>query len=200
MGFLRINNQPYRSQFETVDWNRRVYTGQVQIIGGFEVLRRFYVARPNQNPDLRNFGRFYIQIRNPSELPRSVNISFTGNLGSDRNTELVATSTGDQTLSGNDSWLVTDDADGSGDPSISMVLQGSNPSVRVSAVTLNNDIVTVRWNPVSVPARGRVALVIFVAQNPNRNAAIAEARALEGFGPAARFGLTGQDRVGLINF
>ena len=112
----------------------------------------------------------------------------------------MTTSSGDQTLDVNDSWLVTDDANGSGDPSISMLIQGSNPSVRVSEIALNNDVVTVRWNPVSVPARGRVALVIFVAQNPNRAAAIAEARALQSFGPAARFGLSGADRVGLINF
>ena len=81
-GYLRVNNVAYRAGFESVDWARQVYTGQVHEMNGFRVTRRFYAARPNDDPNLRNFGRFYIRIENPSELPRfSVNIHLTGNLG-----------------------------------------------------------------------------------------------------------------------
>ena len=199
-GYLRVNNVAYRAGFESVDWARQVYTGQVHEMNGFRVTRRFYAARPNDDPNLRNFGRFYIRIENPSELPRSVNIHLTGNLGSDRSTVLVTSSSGDRRLTTQDQWLITDDADGRDDPSISIVYQGANPSVRVSEVTLNNDIFAVRWNPVSVPARGQVAVVVFVAQNGDRAAATAEAQALESFPEAARANLSDQDRVGLLNF
>ena len=70
----------------------------------------------------------------------------------------------------------------------------------VTEATLNRDAMALRWNPVSVPARGQVTLLIFVAQNPNRAAAIAEARALFALPNLALRGVRGADRISLINF
>ncbi|HIE72616.1 MAG TPA: DUF4215 domain-containing protein, partial [Planctomycetes bacterium] len=110
-GILRVNNVPYRGGILSVDWDARVYTAQEVELAGFQVLRRFYVAHPGDDADLRNFGRFFLRVRNPSELPRSVNLHFYGNLGSDSDTELVSSSDGDQQLSVDDDWMVSDDAD-----------------------------------------------------------------------------------------
>ena len=38
---LRVNNVAYRAGFESADWARQVYTGQVHEMNGFRVTRRF---------------------------------------------------------------------------------------------------------------------------------------------------------------
>ena len=199
MGYLRINNLIYRGGLESVDWARRVYTGQEVNLGGFLVSRRVYVAHPGDDPHLRNFARFYIRIVNPSDVPRSVNVWFYGNLGSDADTEIVYTSDGDRNLELRDTWMVTDDEDQGGSPTISLVYQTVRAPVAVTRAVVDGDRVNLYWNPVSIPARGQIGLIVFAAQNRDRRSARYEAISLSRMGGPALRGLSQADKASLIN-
>jgi cysteine-rich repeat protein len=198
-GYLRINNVTYRGALTSVDWVRRVYYGEEVAMDGFQVLRRFYAATPDNNADLRNFGRFFIRVRNPSEVPRSVSVRFWGNLGSDADTEVTGSSDGDRRVELRDVWIATDDADGAGDPSIAVLYQTPGPPVAVTTITLIRDALDLRWNPINVPAGGQITMILFAAQNPDRRSSHREARAIMRMPAQALRHLSAEDLASLIN-
>jgi len=76
-------------------------------MSGLKVSRKVY-APATGTP----FGRMVTFLRNPSAAPITVNLTFEGNLGSDSDTTILATSSGDNTLAepNNDVWAVSADS------------------------------------------------------------------------------------------
>ncbi|MFN3197371.1 MAG: hypothetical protein ACE366_02965 [Bradymonadia bacterium] len=80
--------------------------------GDVWVARRLRVASPGQG------CAFTEVIYNLRGEPVEIELRVETNLGSDGATEIVATSSGDLILDGNDVWVITDDVDVEGDPTM----------------------------------------------------------------------------------
>ena len=152
-------------------------SGQTILIGpsvnGLEVTRHIFV------PDSgAGFARYIETLSNPSEERVCTTVSISGDLGSDASTEVVATSSGDTTFTPQDSWIVTDDVDAVGDPTMAFVIASAFPHL-VNAKTASISGDSFEWSfEVDVPAGTTVAIMHFATQNPNQVAAVANARAL----------------------
>ncbi len=141
-------------------------------IGSLTVQRQVYV--PASGGD---YARYLDVVTNPGSSGATVTLNIRGNLGSDSGTVLYATSSGDASLTGADTWFGTDDSDASGDPSLGHVMQGSSPRVGLTSASLSSDNFTWTFST-TVPAGGRVALLTFAIQKNSRADATAEARRL----------------------
>lgn len=140
--------------------------------GGLSAERHIYVPSGSAN-----WARFVELVTNTTASDITTTISITGNLGSDGSTSLITTSSGDTTLDTNDRWFATDDADGSGDPSLAHVLQSDGATILPTVVSLSVDNLTYTWN-VTVPAHGRIGIMHFAVQAPNQSTAQSVAAAL----------------------
>ena len=82
------------------------------IISGLEITRRIYV------PNNFAYARFLEVIHNPGATPIDITVPIRTDLGSDYETVIVNTSSGDTVFTIDDNWIVTDDNDESEDPTI----------------------------------------------------------------------------------
>lgn len=91
----------------------------MQILKGLEVSRKVFV------PTTEDWARYLEILHNPTTSPITAKVWVGGDLGSDSDTVILATSDGDTTFETTDRWLATDDnCDGCGDPSLAHVFDG----------------------------------------------------------------------------
>jgi hypothetical protein len=97
---------------------RQFDLGEVDL-SGLMVSRKVFVPAAGTA-----FGRTVTFLRNPTDAPITVNLSFEGNLGSDTSTTILSTSSGDAGVAdpADDSWIVSADSTTSpGDPPLAHV-------------------------------------------------------------------------------
>jgi hypothetical protein len=88
-------------------------------VAGLDVMRKLYIPNTGDIP----FARFLDILQNPSGSPVTVTRRVCGDVGSDANTTIVQTSSGDTTLGTNDRWATSWDTflttgNESGDPQV----------------------------------------------------------------------------------
>jgi hypothetical protein len=172
--------------------DRGVKMPEVQM-GALLVRRLIYVPKSGGN-----YARYLEVLTNRGTTDVVANVTIHGNLGSDSTTVLVATSSGGTTVSAADSWLVTDDEDAGGDPSLAHVIQGPGARVRASTVALTMDDLS--WSfVVPVAAGTQAAVLTFAVQDGDRAHARAEAERLVTLPPDAMVGLEDY-RAAIVNF
>lgn len=133
---LFINNQIFVAP-TTVDITGLTSTGGYSIItagsvslSNLNVTTQFYADQTL--PVLRTF----VSLTNPTATAITVPVTLATNVGSDGNTTIQATSSGDQTFALNDRWVITDDNPASGALSDTHVLAGpGNPSIVADSVS-----------------------------------------------------------------
>lgn len=171
--FLEVNGMRYTgAPGATTSLSGRQIELPETTVGGLRARRFIYVPLRGGN-----WARYLEVISNPGATAVTATIAITGNLGSDSSTRVLATSSGDLTISPDDAWATTDDSDGSGDPSLGHVIQGTDPPIRAAEASLSIDNIRWAWN-VTIPPRGRVAVLTFAIMERNQAAAQAEARRL----------------------
>lgn len=144
-----------------------------QVIAGLSVKRIVYV--PESGGD---YARYLEVLENPGTSAVTTAVNISGNLGSDTSTVVTSTSSGDSSVTIDDQWFATDDSsDGSGDPSLAHVFQGTSSTITAASVSVSYDDIAYSWN-VTVPAGARVALMHFAVMKPNRADAATEAMRL----------------------
>jgi hypothetical protein len=129
------------------------------------------VARKVFVPDNDAFVRYLEILTNPTQADFGVTVQIISRLGSGSETELVATSSGDQILNADDDFVVTDDDDESGRPVVAHIFSGPNARVEPLSATTNapgGNLVTYDYE-VTVPAGERVILMHFALQRNSRN-------------------------------
>jgi hypothetical protein len=92
---------------------------------------------------------------------------FVGDLGSDEDTRVRSSSSGDQTLTRDDRWAVTSDHDrGSynSDVALAHVFDGHGGADRVDDAELDDDDLAYRWDNVTVPPSGTVTYLSYEIQ------------------------------------
>ena len=166
-------------------------------LGQFTVDRQIYVPPTGTS----RFARIVDTYTNTSPGNANATVSYFGNLGSDEQTIVFATSDGDLIVEPTDTWLGTDDAiDNGGTPAVIHLLHG--PLGFVPDVTMVED--NIQWT-YSVPlAAGATArLASFAIVTPRRSDAVATVNRLfsaQGFDPQAIANMSELEVNSLANF
>jgi hypothetical protein len=146
------------------------------------------------------FCRFLEVLHNPTSRARIVRVTITGNLGSDSQTRVAASSNGDLFATIADRWFITDDSVGDvGDPLVTMVVGGETASVRPVALSLRGD--DFEWTyEIEIPPRREVALLHFASQSTREVAALSNARTIHSLSDDALEGLSPLTTPEVLNF
>ena len=120
-GYVYVDNTQYDAAGLDcpTEFNGRQIDYPETDMSGLKVSRKIYV--PSSGPA---FSRSVTFLRNPTGAPITVNLNFEGNLGSDSGTLILATSSGDATITDptNDSWATSaDSATSPSDPPLAHV-------------------------------------------------------------------------------
>jgi hypothetical protein len=164
-----------------------------ETLGGVQVSRRIYVPSDGQ------FARCVEALTNPNNTPTTVTVTWSGNLGSDNGTTLVRDSGGDFALDASDRWLITDDADASGDPTLAFLFAGAGGTLAPATATLDADDLSVSFQ-VTLPARATKRLMLIVAQHASQADATAHVAALDADPATLAFGLNAGERASVLNW
>ncbi len=178
----------YQSPGGTVSVTANSVLGTVQAIGGLNVQGQLWFATN------KAVARSIIILQNPTGADITATIDNDNNLGSDANTVIQGTSSGDATFDASDNWSVScqqgdipSDCGGSpgtpigfgADPVITIAFQGQGGAVRgasLGAVFQNgNDNPNERFSNIVVPAGGTRALMYLVQLSDTPAHAIADA-------------------------
>jgi len=168
-------------------------------MGSVEVTRQVYV------PEEAAFARFLDSYENTTDADVTVTVSMDTNLGSDSDTMVLDTSSGDATAADGDHWVITDDStDGYGgyDPVVVHVMSGEGGAIGATSLIAGeeySDDVTYDYQLTLAPFE-TATLLQFAAQrwDPVDAAAIAaELSALLGL---ATEGMTDDEIALLRNF
>jgi hypothetical protein len=163
----------------------------VEAVAGLQVSRHVYV------PEGAQFARCLEVLTNAGDAPVATTVTWSGNLGSNADTALVADANGNGQVDTGDDWFVTDDADGAGDPPLAFLF--ANAATRPASVTLTGDDVQIAF-PVTVGPGETKRLLLVVAQHASRAEATANVAALVA-GPAPlAFGLDAAARASIVNW
>ena len=198
-GRLMVGGTPYQPSkltYSTADNGQSVVTGN-------GAAAELTVNREITVPDSggQDFARTVDTFTNSSGSPISTTVQIVGNLGSDANTTVFATSDGTGVVSPNDQWIGTDDADGTGTPAIIHYIHGPL-GLKPGSVSLVGDNIQWTYN-LTVPAGQTVRLAYLTIVSTTRAVAVAAADTLVsvyGFGGQAAAFLTPDELSSLGNF
>ncbi len=198
-GRLIVGGVAYRSDnslYTTEDDGQTIVTGD-DTIDGLTVSRQ--VTVPNTGDE--DFARTIDSFTNNTDTAITTTVTIVGNLGSDDDTRVFATSDGDTTVEATDQWIGTDDADGSGTPAIIHYIHGPLGLKPVSVNVISDNVT---WTyEITVAAGETVQLASFTIVGTTQAEAVAAANVLvthTGFdGQAAAF-LNDTEQAALSNF
>jgi Ca2+-binding RTX toxin-like protein len=191
-GGLNLNDFPFFETAQTEDNDREIVIGAATV-NGVEVRRKIYV------PEDQSWARFLEIVTNTSSSTVDYTVNLSTNLGSNGETVLVNTSNGDTVFNTDDNWLVTDDFDGSGDPTMLHVIAGEDGSLRPNTASLSFDDVNFAYNLTLDP--GQTLIVMhFAAQNPDQATALAKAPELTDLELDALAGMSEEELQQVVNF
>jgi len=175
------------------DWyDGRGFRSAEQAIGAIAVRRHAFVPETGGS-----FARYIDTFRNDGAEDVTITIAYECNLGSDANTTLES-SDGQASPDVDDPWVVTDDADGAGDPSLAHVLAQDGAAVALSSIEHARGMMD--WSyEVSIPAGHTVAILLFAVQEDTRALAQAAAETLAILGDQA-LEAAGDEVLDVANF
>ncbi len=157
------------------------------------VQRTIWVPATGTHDYLRYFDTF----GNGSSSPIPVTATYTGNLGSDSSTIVVATSSGDTLVSAADAWYSTHDSSSYDTPTGCAWWDGTALGPNTESLSSDSFTTTFQFD---VPALSTVALMIFVVQETTRAAAQATLEWLADLPEEAMEGLTGEEMMQVLNW
>ena len=172
------------------DNGREIVIGPATI-SGVEVVRKIFV------PQDQAYARFLEIVTNPGAFTVNFTVSIHTNLGSNCSTVLVGTSGGGG-FTTDDDWIVTDDANGTGDPTVLHVIAGPSGQRPSTASLTSCDDIEYTYDLTLGPGETKIVMH-FGAQNANRAAALAKAPLLAALELNALAGMTRVERAQVVN-
>jgi hypothetical protein len=172
-------------------------------LDGLEVSRKVFVPATGMP-----FARFLTLLRNGGAAPATSTYTFEGNLGSDGDTEIRLTSSGDVTAAVGDRWAVSDDSGESpperDDPTLLQVWDGTIPGAPQSVTSIDwpssgDDSPEVNWD-VTVPPGATFVFLHVVGQRSGFAGAAADAPLLAAGAPDAFVGMSSAELAALRNW
>ena len=157
---LLVNGSEFSAASGSLEDGTEVAVGP-SMMSGLQVTRKIHLAPGD------SMVRYTEILQNPGGSDVTVNVEIAQYLGSDENTVILATSSGDLEAGTNDRWLVTDDALEPGSPDAINAFWFGGATSRVT-FDLGNINVSYAWDGVTVPAGGRRTFIHygFMARNP----------------------------------
>ena len=113
-----------------------------------------------------DYIRYYDVIENTGASSATVDISYACNFGSDSSTVVWGTYSGDTTVDVDDYWFGTDDADGSGDPSLAHAYFGDGAIYTPESQSIGSGDSTTSFSLTIGPGEV-VGFIVFGFQGPN---------------------------------
>ncbi|NND99216.1 MAG: tandem-95 repeat protein, partial [Pirellulaceae bacterium] len=150
-------------------------------------------------PDDGGYARFLEIYTNTGSLAVTQTVTIQSDLASDTTTTVIDTSSGDQTVALNDTWIVTDDGSPAGDPAVGHVIDGPGGIAPTSFTLLNNDEVNVTYDLTVNPGETQI-LMSFGIQNLDSAVAATQAAALQTPDAIALRGMTPTELAQVVNF
>lgn len=182
----------------TAECTNRQFVYPAQTIGGLSVSRKVYV--PNNDRYIRWMNFF----TNTTGAPITFTMITSNNLGSDSNTRVVTSSSGDAVVTTGDLWATSFQnysGSTSSDPRIGHVFQGSGAPTPVANINfVNGDdnpfwVYSITLNP------GQTKMIATYASGmPSKAAAAAEAANLAAFGANAQQCMSATELSEVANF
>jgi hypothetical protein len=169
-----------------------------QTAGSITLQRKVFV------PDNDQFARWLNIFTNTGSTTQTVTAVIANNLGSDSNTVVVSSSSGDATVDTSDTWASSfQNYSGttSSDPRLGHVFQGAGAQVPLAGIHFVNGDDNPYWGYTFQLAPGQTkVLVNFVTGQPSKAAANAKAAELAGLPANALQCLSSAERAEIVNF
>ena len=169
-----------------------------QTIGNLAVSRKVFI------PDDDEFIRWLNFVTNNGAATESVTLSTDSNLGSDTDTVIVTTSSGDTTVTTADNWVTSMQAFSAGsssDPRLGHVLQGSGAPTPLTTVTFADGDDGPTWSYTFDVAPGETVVIMnYATGQPSQADAAAQATLLADLQGAALDCMTQTEIDQVINF
>jgi hypothetical protein len=170
----------------------------VQTVGNLQMSRKIYV------PSDDHFARWLDVVKNTGASAQQVVIATGNNLGSDSNTVITGSSSGDKTASTADNWVTTfQNYSGttSSDPRLGHVIAGPNAAVTPSAVSFTNGDDNPYWDYTVTIQPGHTAEILnFGVADGSIAASEADSARLDALPPTALECLSASDAANIVNF
>jgi Ca2+-binding RTX toxin-like protein len=179
----------------TEDGGREVVTAATTVDTHFSVKRKIYVP----GSGTRGYARFLEIITNNSTSAQSYSLILNTNLGSDSSTQLIRTSSGDATLGATDRWMITDDADASGDPSMAHIFANNQGNVKPAVTVPSTGNIQYQYDLSFNPGETKIVMH-FASQNPDQATAISTAQWLAGIPTEVLSGMSAAEKNQVVNF
>ncbi|MGB0133299.1 hypothetical protein, partial [Dokdonella sp.] len=155
-------------------------------------------------PSDDSFARWVNVFTNTSGAPVSFNAVTSNNLGSDSNTVVVSSSSGDAIATSADDWVTTfEDYSGttSSDPRLGHVLKGPGSSVGLASIDIVDGGNNPFWSYPLTLAPGQTGIIMtFVTGQPSKAAAASQAARLTTLPTTALTCLGTAEQAQLLNF
>jgi hypothetical protein len=194
---LGINHRPALFSFDaTLEDGGQEIALRPLFDGQLQVGRKIYVSA------VGSFARFLDTFINPTGDDVEARITIMTELGSEPETAVISTSTGDTIFSQDDDFIITDDVDGSGSPTVGLVFSGPGADIQPSFVFTNapgGGIVSYTFET-TISAGERVSLMHFATQTLTQASAQATADMLVHLNGDALDGLSDQELASILNF
>jgi uncharacterized repeat protein (TIGR01451 family) len=176
----------------------RQYILPAQTIGGLSVRRKVYVPTNDQYIRWMNF------FTNTTGAPITFTMVTSNNLGSDSNTRVVTTSSGDATVTTGDLWATSFQnysGNTSSDPRIGHVFQGSGAPTPLANINFVNGDDNPYWVYSITLAPGQTKIIAnYATGQGTKAAAAAQAAAIAAFGLSAQQCMSATELAEVTNF
>ncbi len=176
----------------------RQYIFAPQSIGALTVSRKVFVPINDQ------FARWLNIFTNTSGSPVTFNMITGNNLGSDSNTIITGSSSGDNAAQTNDLWVTSFQnysGSTSSDPRIGHVLQSTGAPTPVSFIFFANGNDKPYWDYTITLQPGQTKIIAnFVTGQPSKAAAATQAAAIAAYGPNERQCMSVAELAQVTNF
>jgi uncharacterized repeat protein (TIGR01451 family) len=176
----------------------RQYVFNAQAMGPLSVQRKVFV--PNNDEFIRWMNIF----TNTSGSAATFNMITSNNLGSDSNTRIVTTSSGDNVVTTADTWVTSFQnfsGSTSSDPRIGHVMWGPGAATPISNIHFVDGDDNPFWSYDITLAPGESQIIItYATGQPTKAAAAAQAAAIDAYGPSAQQCMSSTELSEVVNF
>lgn len=170
----------------------------VQTAGNINMQRKVFV------PENDEFARWLNIFTNTGSSAQTVTAVIANNLGSDNNTQIVLTSSGDQTVDTSDTWVTSFQAysgNTSSDVRLGHILQGAGAPVSLAGIHFVNGDDNPFWGYTFTLNAGQTLIIEnFVTGQPSKAAANAKSAQLQLLPANAQQCLTTTEQSAIVNF
>ena len=186
-----LEDFPLLDSGELEEDGREVVVGPATV-GGVEILRKIFV--PSDQP----WARFLEVVTNTSSVTVNYDLTISTNMGSDDETAVIGTGSGDLVFDAGDRWLVTDDGASNTDPAVLQVIGGSGAEAPASAGLIDDEI-TFSYSLSLAPGETQIVMH-FAAQSAEEAVLLDAGPLLSRLEGDALAGLSAGELAQIVNF